>query len=280
MNLARGAQPIYNYDQDISVMQSNLGLFDPALRREVPNQEFTGMNPNTGIQVAEQPPMPIRIGQGKASSRPPEIQSEYITRNKLGEFELRGVPANGGPDRLLSALSGKAEQHPRMNARGMLGELSGQTQHEFQRKGNYEKLLRGLLSAGYGIRSDNRNPISNPFHRKLANRTSHLYNTRLRHSPLHESLARSGIGRQDDLTYDTPALRDDSGVPIITQLPPKLEQGTAGNPLGGYGSLARYDFGAVPFRRSPEFERANSHADLYWEQYGVLPTRQGRLPQA
>ena len=62
----------------------------------------------------------------------------------------------------------------------------------------------------------------------------------------------SDINRHDTLSYHPPYVFDDDGNPI-TQRPlgtePRAGHGAEGDPEGGFGGLARYDFGALPFRR-------------------------------
>jgi hypothetical protein len=110
--------------------------------------------------------------------------------------------------------------------------------------------------------------MSNPFHNKFAQKFGHLYNPHVGYVGHRRTLGRESrfpLENYEDIQYDVPAIRGThsmSGMPeaTITQRPlgakPKFGSG-AGNPLGGFGSLARYDFGAVPFSRPVDFIRLN-----------------------
>ena len=248
------------------MLQSNLGLFDPDLA--VRDDDYHDL---------------IRIGQGQRATPPPQIESEFITQGRDGAFHLRGVPASGGPSRLMSRL----ESQPESSGSGLdsthyLTNLGGKTDEDFRRRGNYEKLMRGLLSSGFGIHSNTRNRMSNPFHNKFGQKFGHLYGPHVGNNRMQES--NFPLETYDNIHYDVPAIRETNSMsgtpePTITQRPlgvkPKLGGGASGNPLGGFGSLARYDFGAVPFRRPRRFNRGD-------EQVTDLPgqTEQTLLTEA
>ena len=71
---------------------------------------------------------------------------------------------------------------------------------------------------------------------------------------------RNDLKRHDTLSYYPPHVFDDDGN-LITQRP----VGAGDEPYGGFGSLARYDFGALPFRRG-EKEGISSSNDGKTEQ--------------
>lgn len=52
-------------------------------------------------------------------------------------------------------------------ARQHITDIYGQTNPALRRRNAYKKIMMGLINAGYGITSDDRNPYSNPFHQKL-----------------------------------------------------------------------------------------------------------------
>lgn len=267
-NFVHDASPEVPLDGNNTMMlQSNLGLFDPDLA--VRDDDYDD---------------PIRIGQGQRREPPPQIESEFITQNEDGTFQLRGVPASGGPSRLMSSLEAQPEESlgSGLDSTHYLTNLGGKTHQDFRRKGNYEKLMRGLLSAGFGIHSNTRNRMSNPFHNNFAQKFGHLYGPHVGNNRMRESSF--PLETYENIHYDVPAIRGTNSIfgtpePTITQRPlgakPKLGSGASGNPLGGFGSLARYDFGAVPFRRPRHFNRGD-------EQVPDLPgkTEQTLLTEA
>ena len=235
---------------DARNLQSNLGLFDPSLAVQTVGSNFE--------------PQQIRIGRGQPVPRAPQIESEFITPYQPGDsitdggFKIMGVPADGGKPVQMSKVSGVTrKKHPIDGgfSHFQLGGLGGATPPEFRRQGNYEKLMRAILSQGIGVQSTNRNAMSNPFHRKFSGKTGDMYNV---------SVDGEGRGDVEDseiragaiVDYNPPMIRGKDGG-IITQRPigaPPGERFPHGEPEGGFGSLARYDFGALPFRRNPEFE--------------------------
>jgi len=67
-------------------------------------------------------------------------------------------------DFAFSSLSGT----PRGNPQNFeMYDINGDTQREHQRQGHYGNLMNTLLQHGIGIHSDNRNRMSQPFHRKF-----------------------------------------------------------------------------------------------------------------
>ena len=126
----------------------------------------------------------------------------------------------------------------------------------FRRQGNYEKLMRAILSSGIGIDSTTRNTKSNPFHRKFVDRFGDMHSAE---SKDNEDI-RNNLNRHDTVSYYPPHVYDDDGN-LITQRP----VGGGSEPEGGFGSLARYDFGALPFRRG-EKEGISSSDDGATEQ--------------
>ena len=74
-----------------------------------------------------------------------------------------GTSAGGGKPVEMVKLGGGLHNN-------RLGGLSGETMKPFRRQGNYEKLMRAILSSGIGIDSTTRNTKSNPFHRKFVDR--------------------------------------------------------------------------------------------------------------
>ncbi len=229
---------------DARNVQSNLGLFDPSLAVQTIGPNFQ--------------PQQIRIGRGQPAPRTPQIESEFITPlhpgNSIteGGFKLMGVPAGGGSPVQMSSLSGVTrEKHPIDGGfpHFQLGGLGGATPPEFRRQGNYEKLMRAILSQGIGIQSTNRNNMSNPFHRKFSGKTGDIYNASVdgeRRDDVEDKDIRAGTV----VDYNPPMVRGKDGG-IITQRPLGVPPGEIfGEPEGGFGSLARYDFGALPFRRN------------------------------
>ena len=236
--------------KDARNLQSNLGLFDPALAVQTVGSNFE--------------PQQIRIGRGQPAPRAPQIESEFITpyapgdHTTSGGFKLMGVPAGGGKPVQMSKVSGLTRRkHPIDGgfSHFQLGGLGGATPPEFRRQGNYEKLMRAILSQGIGIQSTNRNPMSNPFHRKFSGKTGDMYNVSVdgeRRDDVEDKDIRGG----SVVNYEPPMIRGKDGG-IITQRPigaPPGEGFPHGEPEGGFGSLARYDFGALPFRRNLDFE--------------------------
>lgn len=214
-----------------TMLQSNLGLFDPSLAVQA-------INPNFSSET-------IRVGRGEPVPRRPEIESEFVAPKYPeggGGFKLMGVPAGGGKPVKMSSLSGRMYD-------GRLGNLSGETMKPFRREGNYEKLMRAILSSGIGINTTSRNSKSNPFHRKFINRFGDMYSAESRDT---EDI-RNDLNRHDTVNYYPPHVFDDDGN-LITQRPVRAE----GEPEGGFGSLARYDFGALPFRRGEKEGISNS----------------------
>ena len=68
-----------------TMLQSNLGLFDPSLTIQSLNRDFSSA--------------PIRVGRGEPVSRRPEIESQFVAPLRPdggGGFKLMGVPAGGG----------------------------------------------------------------------------------------------------------------------------------------------------------------------------------------
>ena len=228
-----------------TMLQSNLGLFDPSLTVQ-------SMSPDFSRQ-------PIRVGRGQPVPRRPEIESEFVAPSRPdggGGFKLMGVPAGGGKPVQMVSLGGGLHNN-------RLGGLYGETMKPFRRQGNYEKLMRAVLSAGMGIDSTTRNRQSNPFHRKFTNRFGDMYSAENR-----DTYDLDDINRNDSLSYHPPYVLDDDGNPI-TQRPlgtnPKFSHGAEGDPEGGFGGLARYDFGALPFRRGKK-DRISSSDDGRTEQ--------------
>ena len=231
-------------------LQSNLGLFDPALAVQTVGSNFE--------------PQQIRIGRGQPARRTPQIESQFMTTYHPGAmirdsgFKLMGVPAGGGTPVEMSKLTGMTRtKHPIDGGfpHSQLGGLGGSTPEEFRRQGNYEKLMRAILSQGIGIQSTNRNSMSNPFHRKFSGKTGDMYNVSVdgeRRDDVEDRDIRGG----SVVDYNPPMVRGKDGS-IITQRPigaPPGERFPHGEPEGGFGSLARYDFGALPFRRNLDFD--------------------------
>ena len=254
-NFVYGASPEVplEFGNGATMLQSNLGLFDPDLAVQDDDHDD-----------------PIRIGQGQRRAPPPQIESEFITQDGDGNYELRGVPASGGPSRLMSELSAETKRSGMgLDSTHYLTNLAGKTDKDFRRRGNYEKLMRGLLSAGLSIHSNNRNRMSNPFHNKFAQKFGHLYGPHVGTNRMRES--RFPLETYQNIHYDVPAIRGTNPIlgtpePTITQRPlgakAKFGSGASGNPLGGFGSLARYDFGAVPFRRPRGFNRGDEQVTV------------------
>ena len=235
---------------DARNLQSNLGLFDPALAVQTVGSNFE--------------PQQIRIGRGQPAPRAPQIESQFMTPYHPGDsiteggFKIMGVPAGGGTPVQMSKVSGLTRRkHPIDGgfSHFQLGGLGGATPPEFRRQGNYEKLMRAILSQGIGIQSTNRNNMSNPFHRKFSGKTGDMYNVTVdgeRRDDVEDKDIRGGT----IVDYSPPMIHGKDGG-IITQRPigaPPGERFPHGEPEGGFGSLARYDFGALPFRRNLDFE--------------------------
>ena len=230
-----------------AMVQSNLGLFDPSLALQSMNTNFT--------------PQTIRVGQGKPTPRAPEIESQFITPyhpDGSGGYKLMGIPAGGGKPVVMSQLTGseaRAGYYGDYPDTPVLTGLGGKTPAEFRRQGNYEKLMRAILSRGVGIQSTNRNMLSNPFHRKFAGKMGGLYNSKVGGESFSDHIdPDKKIGSSEVINYYPPNVlgRD---YQTITQTPTKNSE--TGNPEGGFGSLARYDFGALPFRPNT-FDRDRS----------------------
>ena len=62
---------------------------------------------------------------------------------------------------------GSTDQLAEAESREQIGDIFGQTNPFLLRRDAYKKLLTGLINAGYGLQSGERNPYSNPFHQKL-----------------------------------------------------------------------------------------------------------------
>jgi hypothetical protein len=221
-----------------AMVQSNLGLFDPSLALQSMNTDFT--------------PQAIRVGQGAPTPRAPEIESEFITpyfTDGSGGYKLMGNPAGGGKPVVMSQLTGseaKAGYLRDYPNTPVLTGLGGKTPAEFRRQGNYEKLMRAILSRGVGIQSTNRNMLSNPFHRKFAGKMGGLYNSKVSGESFSDHIdPDKKLGLSEAIEYYPPNVLG-SDYQTITQVPTKNSE--TGNPEGGFGSLARYDFGALPFR--------------------------------
>lgn len=242
------------------MLQSNLGLFDPKLAL-------------TGVSREDMGQVPIRIGLGKRKEiNKPSIESQYVlVENKPGHknYQLMGIPANGGPHVIMSELKGNIEYEP-----NFLSSLNAETPKMHQRQGNYEKLLQAILASGMGVISDNRNRrYSNPFHRKFLSNYGHLY------SP-DDIKNLDELKTSDEITYNPPSIRN--GKTVIEQKP---QEGM--NPKGGFGSLARYDFGALPMRRkAPEYNFTDRNPDalkteqtLFTEGYLANANRGRPYPQ-
>jgi hypothetical protein len=205
-------------------------------------------------------PQQIRIGRGQPAPRTPQIESQFISPYHPGNtmtdggFKIMGVPAGGGKPVQMSKVSGTTRLHHPIDGGfplHQLGGLGGSTPEEFRRQGNYEKLMRAILSQGIGIQSTNRNKMSNPFHRKFSGKTGDMYNVSVdgeRRDDVEDKDIRGGT----IVDYNPPMIHGKDGG-IITQRPigaPPGERFPHGEPEGGFGSLARYDFGALPFRRN------------------------------
>ena len=68
----------------------------------------------------------------------------------------------------LSILGlGGTEDLAGAESREHITDIFGQTNPFLRRRNAYKKLLTGLINAGYGLTSGERNPYSNPFHQKL-----------------------------------------------------------------------------------------------------------------
>jgi hypothetical protein len=235
---------------DARNLQSNLGLFDPALAVQTVGSNFE--------------PQQIRIGRGQPAPRAPQIESQFMTPYHPGDsiteggFKIMGVPAGGGTPVQMSKVSGLTRRkHPIDGgfSHFQLGGLGGATPPEFRRQGNYEKLMRAILSQGIGIQSTNRNAMSNPFHRKFSGKTGDMYNVTV-DGERRDDVEDKNIRGSTIVDYNPPMIHGKDGG-IITQRPigaPPGERFPHGEPEGGFGSLARYDFGALPFRRNLDFE--------------------------
>ena len=101
-----------------TMLQSNLGLFDPSLAVQTMTHDFSSE--------------PIRIGRGKPVPRRPEIESEFVAPKFPeggGGFKLMGVPAGGGKPVQMVRLGGGLHNN-------RLGGLKGETLNPFRRQGN------------------------------------------------------------------------------------------------------------------------------------------------
>jgi len=243
---------------DARNLQSNLGLFDPALAVQAVDSNFE--------------PQQIRIGRGEPAPRTPQMESQFITPYHPGDemtsggFKIMGVPAGGGKPVQMSKLSGLTRlTHPIEGGFPLhqLGGLGGSTTPEFRRQGNYEKLMRAILAQGISIESTSRNSMSNPFHRKFSGKTGDMYNVSV-NGQNRGSVENNDIRGNSAVNYRPPMIHGKDGR-IITQRPlgaPPGERFPHGEPEGGFGSLARYDFGALPFRRNTDFnENRNVRGD-------------------
>lgn len=246
---ARNANPVREESglgtRGEAVLQSNLGLFDPSLAIQSMGTNFT--------------PQTIRVGRGEPAPRAPEIESQFITPyhpetrtvSGSGGYKLMGNPAGGGKPVVMSRLTGSgmdAGQYESHLQNPVLTNLGGRTPAEFRRQGNYEKLMRAILSRGIGIQSTTRNSMSNPFHRKFAGKMGGLYNSKVGGESFSDDIdTDKKIGQGDVINYYPPNVLG-SDYQTITQVPTKNSR--TGDPEGGFGSLARYDFGALPFRRN------------------------------
>ena len=103
---------------------------------------------------------PITPLEERVPKRPPVSHIEW-NPNK-GIYTLRGT---GGES--LSSIKPGIPMGPSPFPDMPIMDYFGETPREFQRKKYYDKLMRGLLNAGIDIQSDNRNFMSQAFHRKF-----------------------------------------------------------------------------------------------------------------
>ena len=257
-----------------SLLQSNLGLFDP-------NLELTTLNTNFKR-------VPVRVGLGERKEETPMFERQYVqlTRDNddPGErhtYRLMGVPADGGPHVEMSSLAGAPKSHLRGLASNhtvpkYLTSISGETPRKFQRQGNYEKLIQAILASGMGIMSNNRNQaFSNPFHRKFSTKHKDLYQPKREYED-------GNIETDESILYNRPEIRR-NGETIIEQTP---QEGV--NPKGGFGSLARFDLNTLPIvveqdrqhfkTRNPDAKKTEQ--TLFTEGYLANANRGRPYPQS
>lgn len=257
-------------------IQSNLGLFDSDLGLTTLDEDFK--------QV------PVRIGLGKRKEEVPMFERQYVklSRGKNEPegrhiYRLMGVPDNGGPHVELSRLSGNPYIRDGYYLRGKaphhtvptyLGSISGETPEKFRRQGNYEKLMQAILASGMGIMSNNRNELSNPFHRKFSTKHKDLY------QPIKE-YNNGELDTRHRVLYNRPEIRR-NGETVIEQTP---QEGV--NPKGGFGSLARFDLNTLPIveRKRQTFKMRNPDAKkteqtLFAEGYLANVNRGRANPQS
>lgn len=99
------------------------------------------------------------MGEYDIQPQPQASHIEYDPTSRM--FRLRG---DGGE--MMSSLY----HHTPRPSEGLPKEiegLDGMTPDYYQRRGNYGKLMQGLLSAGIGVTSDERNIMSQGFHERF-----------------------------------------------------------------------------------------------------------------
>lgn len=258
-----------------TLLQSNLGLFDPDLELTTLNEDFKKV--------------PVRIGRGKRKEETPMFERQYVklSRNKDDPegryiYRLMGVPADGGPHVEMSSLGGYPHDNaylrskaPHHKVQSYLTSIGGETPKQFQRQGNYEKLLQAILASGMGIMSNNRNEMfSNPFHRKFSNKHRKLYLPKREYND-------GDIETDERILYNRPEIRQNHET-VIEQTP---QVGV--NPKGGFGSLARFDLNTLPIVEDnrQDFKTRNPDAKkteqtLFAEGFSANANRGKPYPQS
>ena len=175
----------------------------------------------------------------RVADRPPVSHIEW--NPNTGKYTLRGT----GDEELSTLKPGMPMgQSPFPEGDTALDSILGETPKQFQRKGYYEKLMRGLLNAGIDIYSDDRNTESNLFHQKF------LDNLPPNIQAIKNTDASGKIGYFDPIHYRrNPIPKLDTE--FYDEMQERARRKNRPEQAIAMSDLARRDYGAIPIRSLP-----------------------------
>tara|TARA_R110002051_G_scaffold292069_1_gene356297 strand:+ start:497 stop:1957 length:1461 start_codon:yes stop_codon:yes gene_type:complete len=155
---------------------------------------------------------------------PKPIPSHIEWDGDMGNFSLRGTNDEKLSQMLIGNHYGGYEKMP-SSATG----ISSTTPEAYRRQGHYDKLMRGLINAGIGVGSSERNSDSQPFHEEFQNRMTPNMKIKYGDETDGSHMQPLTYSRKPDFpTYgDSDLAQRDYGARPIQQLPPQPQDNRA-----------------------------------------------------
>ena len=178
---------------------------------------------------------PITPLEERLPKKPIPSHIEYNPNyGSTGRFELIG---NEG-QKLSSIVPDKKLSNELPLSEQFIGVGYGNTPVNFRRQDFYKKLMRGLLNAGLGIKSDSRNSMSHPFHENLIDTMSPNIKVRMPRGNL-SPFSPITYRRKNRPNVTMEKLKQmQEGIPgLMSNDPNELEIAASGLNAADYGSL-------------------------------------------